>query len=152
MSNSLHRKKESLTYLQQHAGQYIFCVNYPFDTSLWKNVHSWKKTFKIIRGLWLNKLQQSVKYDPFKSSKQIWSLICVFRSCVKSIHSNISELVYPRLCVQCKCEHAIRKCSWTCQNVSKNSTLTFKRLKYVYRVPNLKTQLWLSFGVIVIDS
>lgn len=33
-----------------------------------------------------------------------------------------------------------------------NLTLTFKRLKYVHRVPHLKTQLWLSSGIIVIDS
>lgn len=69
-----------------------FCVNCPFDTSLTVRENrkwSWKKTFNIISGLWLNKLQQSVKYDPFKSSKLNW---CVQAMCEVHSFKHLSKL------------------------------------------------------------
>lgn len=85
-----------------------------------------KKTiFNIINGLWSNKLLRSIKYDPFKSSKQIRYAVCVLPAMSAFIQTSLkasTELGNPRLCVQCKCEHAIRKCRWTCQDTLELNT------------------------------
>lgn len=79
-----------------------------------------------------------------------------WRSCVKLLHSCVSQAFwrapgYPRLFAGASV-NTLSESVGVCVRTGWNRCLTFKRLQYVHCVPHLKTQLRLSFCIVVIDS